>query len=142
MPDEVTHRRRSVAPIGVDAMHLPPLPRQQREQDAVDDGETLSVVARCSTGEHGQQREQTHLREDVVPATPVLAAVQLVPERAVEPRQPDQPEHDRELDDAAPGDVGRKMMRRTPDQDHVDEVVEQLEETDLTFVDDLAMTSR
>ena len=123
-------------------MHLPPLPRQQGEQDAVDDGEPLSVVAGCFAGEHGEQREQAHLRKDVVPAPPVLAAVQLVPERAVEPRQPDHPEHDSELDNTAPGDVGRKMMRRTPDQDHVDEVVEQLEETDLTFVDDLAMTAR
>ena len=97
---------------------------------------------RCFAGEHGEQREQTHLREDVVPAAPVLTAMQFVPERAVEPRQPDQPEHDSELDDAATRDVGRKMMRRSPDQDHVDEVIEQLEETDLTFVDDLAMTAR
>ena len=123
-------------------MHLPPLPRQQREQDAVDDGETLSVVARRSTGEDRQQREQTHLHEDVVPAAPVLAAVQLVPQRAVEPRQPDQPEHHRELEDAASGDVGCEMVGRAPDQDHVDEVVEQLEETDLAFGDDLAMASR
>ena len=123
-------------------MDLPPLPRQQREQDAVDDGEALSVVARCSTGEHRQQREQTHLQEDVVPAAPVLTAMQLVPQRAVEPRQPDQPEHHRELEHAASGDVFGEMMRRAPDQDHVDEVVEQLEEADLAFVDDLAMTSR
>ena len=102
----------------------------------------LSVVARRSTGEDRQQREQTHLHEDVVPAAPVLAAVQLVPQRAVEPRQPDQPEHHRELEDGASGDVGCEVVGRAPDQDHVDEVVEQLEETDLAFGDDLAMASR
>ena len=93
-----------------------------------------------TTSEHRKQGEQTHLQEDVVPATPILAAMQLVPQRAVEPRQPDQPEHNRELDDAASGDVCCEMVGRAPDQDDVDEVVEQLEEADVAFVDDLAVT--
>ena len=138
-PGDPARRRGPVAGVVVDALHDEPLPREQREQHGVCDRERLPVAARRLAGEDGEQREQAHLQEDVVPAAAVLPSVQLVPQRPVEPGQPDQPEHHRELGNAPAVDVHGEVVRRTPDQHDVDQVVEQLQEADLPLVPHLTM---
>lgn len=51
---------------------------------------------------------------------------------AVQPRVPDQAEHDCEVQQPAPVNVACEMMGDLTDEHHIDEVVEQLEKAHLT----------
>ena len=65
--------------------------------------------------------------------------MELVVERPVGPRDPDDAEDDEELDVAAQRDGARELARRLRDDDDVDEVGEELEEADPAFGLDLAV---
>src|SRR6185437_4035022 len=58
------------------------------------------------------------------------------------PGEPEHREDDRELEEAHERDVLREVVRRLPDDRHVDEVVEQLEVADRAVLDDRAVWPR
>ena len=102
-------------------------------------GERRASVARRLAREHGEQRQDRHLDEDVRSGPAVLAPVELVVERPVRPRDPDDREDDEELEVAAERHRARELVRRLRDDDDVDEVGEELEEADPPFGLDLTV---
>ena len=124
--------------------HDPPLVEQPDQQHGQQDREATPGLAVDGgfAGVHRHERDQQHLDEHVGPRPTVVAAVQVVVQRPVQPRVPDEGEEDDEAADA--GAVG--MQRQgTGDLGHEhdeDEVVEQLEEADGPMLDHLAVRSR
>ena len=71
---------------------------------------------------------------------PVLAAVQLMEQGAVEPGDPDQPENDDEIERARPRDILGQRVGELTDEHHKDEVGKQLEEADRAVLEHLTVT--
>ena len=78
-----------------------PEPGRHREEGGVGQRERRAGITSGVGGEHGEEGEDRHLHEHEQPGPPVLTTVHLDVQRAVDPRGPDHPEQDRELDDAA-----------------------------------------
>jgi hypothetical protein len=78
-----------------------PEPRHDDEEGDKDDREGRAAVARRLAREHGEERQDRHLDEDVRPGAAVFAPVELVVERPVRPRYPDDSKDDEELKVAA-----------------------------------------
>ena len=80
--------------------------------------------------EDREQRQEQHLDEDKESRSPLFPSMELVVEGSVQPGDPGETEENGELADTPPTDVTCQVVSSSPDNDHVDEVVEQLEETD------------
>ena len=107
-----------------------PEPGQDEEKRRIDGCKRGSAGSGCVRREDGEQRKDRHLEEHERPRPAILATVELVIQRPVEPGQPDEGEHDAEFDRRAERDVGRQVSSGLGDDDDVDEVVKELEEAD------------
>jgi hypothetical protein len=93
----VPRRREELAMfLAVLAVHRVPPPRQQCLERGVGEGEAASTASSSLTREHREEGEHPHLDEHDGASSSVLAAVQLEIQRAVDPSDPDQGEHDGE----------------------------------------------
>jgi hypothetical protein len=121
------------------SLHRVPEPREHAQVCSEDHSKCRAVLA-CRTGcEHPEQCQQPHLDEHERSCPPIATAVEIVVQRSVQPGDPDQTEHDRELDRATPRDIRCEMMRRPCNHHHVHEVVEQFEERHASVLDDVAV---
>ena len=124
------------------AAHGVPQPGHDDEEPGVHDREGRAARPGRVGRVDREQREDGHLDEDERPGAAVLAAVELVVERPVRPRDPDDAEDDDEFEVAAQRHVTGELVRRLRDDDDIDEVVEQLEEADGALGLDLAVRPR
>ncbi len=119
-----------------------PEPRHHGEERGVDECERLAVGARGVGREHGQQTQDADLDEDVRPGSAVVPAVQLQPQSAVDPGQPDQGEQDGELRHGGRRDLPGHRGRGLRDRRDVDQVVKQLDRANCPVADHIAMRPR
>jgi hypothetical protein len=124
------------------APHRVPQPRGQGEERGIHDGKATAAASRGVAREHRQQHEDPHLHEHDQASASVLAAMELEVQRSVDPGDPDQRKDDSELTERASRHMPGEVMGGLTDDSHVDQVVEQLEETDHTVGDHLAVRSR
>jgi hypothetical protein len=103
---------------------------QCREQHTSGDRERSSAGA-ARLGDEGAERdEHQDLQQQYAPAASIVAAVQFVMERAVEPGDPHESENRGELAQSLQGEVSGQVVAGAGDQHDHDEVIEQFQRAD------------
>jgi hypothetical protein len=98
---------------------------QHGEQPACGDSERGSSSASGPRDERTHRREHEDLQQECAARAGILAAVQLMVETAVEPRDPHQGKDHSEVGESAPAQMQRKLTGVLGDQHDDGEVVEE-----------------
>jgi hypothetical protein len=115
---------------------------QYRKQDARGACERRAARAACLGNERSHREKHQYLHQKRGAATDVVAAVQLVMQGSVGPRDPYQREHHSELSEPAPGQVPRKVVGGLGNRRNDGQVIEEFERANRTLEGLLAVRSR
>ena len=116
---------------GVVSCGAAPDQSQHSEQGRRARGERSTARATGRRDGSAERYQREDLDQEHGTATGIVSAVKVVMEASIEPGDPGQREHRDEVGKASPGQLPGEVEGRLPDQHDHDQVVEQLDRTDL-----------